>query len=297
MHRSCRSGILSAVVPFLAVVWALAVHAQPAAASDASPGAAPALPATGANAVGIAPYLSVGMALIRSLDTRFVDGEDAGHAALYGSEELFDDGALDNALQFHLAAGVRLPYRMRAQLEFGLARAADWRGNTNYEDSGEHQPSEASVDTRQILLAGFHDFRGWKLDSGRRVQPFVGAGFGITDYRLSGYVQRFPEPDNPDGYLRRGPDGEIPYTALPGGRGQNFTWMLTAGVAIPIRGSAVLDLSYRYSDSGALRTDTGDIEIVRYRDDGSRREIVVPINETSADLRTHALLVALRFEF
>ena len=297
MHRSYSSGILSAVLPFLAVVWALALHAQPAAASDASSGPAPALPATGANAVGTAPYLSLGMALFRSQDARFVDGEDAGHAALYGGEELFDAGALDNALQFHFAAGVRFPHRLRAQLEFGLARAADWRGNTNYEKSGENQPSEASVDTRQFLLAGFHDFPGWKLDSGRRVQPFVGAGLGITDYRLSGYVQRFPEPDAPDGYLRRGPGGEIPYTALPGGRGQNLTWMLTAGVGIPIRGSALLDLSYRYTDSGELRTDTGDIEIVRYREDGTRREIVVPINETSAEHRTHALLVALRFEF
>ena len=297
MHRSCSAKFLSAVLPFFAVVWAWAVHAQPSAASDASPGAAPALPATGANAVGIAPYLSAGMALIRSRDARFVDGEDAGHAALYGSEELFDAGALDNAIQFHLAAGVRLPYRMRAQLEFGLARAADWRGSTNYEKSGEHQPSEAGVETRQFLVAGFHDFPGWKLDSGRRIQPFLGVGLGITDYRLSGYVQRFPEPDDPSGYLRRGPDGEIPFTALPGGRGQNFTWMLTAGAAIPVSESALLDLSYRYTDSGALRTDTGDIAIVRYRNDGTRREIAVPINETSADHRTHALLVALRFEF
>ena len=297
MHRIRSAGFRSAALPFLVVVWGWAALGQPAAASDQSRGAATGLPASGAGSAGNVPYLSLGMALIRSRDTRFVDGEDAGHAALYGNEELFDAGAVDSGLRFHLAAGVRLPTEQRVQLEFGLARALDWRGSTNYRNSGEHQPSEARLDTRQLLLAGFHDFPGWALASGRRVRPFLGAGLGVTDYRLSDYVQRFPEPDDPSGYLRRGPGGEIPFTALPRGSGRNFTWMLTAGVAIPIRRSVHLDLSYRYTDAGEVRTDTGDIAIVRYREDGTRREIQVPINETSADYRTHSLLATLRFDF
>ena len=112
------------------------------------------------------------------------------------------------------------------------ARGLDWRGNTNYRASGGRQPSEATLDTRQVLLAGFHDFPGWEIAPGRRAQPFLGAGLGITDYRLGGYVQRFPEPDDPQGSLRRGPGGEIPFTALPGGSGRNLTWMLTAGITI-----------------------------------------------------------------
>ena len=149
----------------------------------------------------------------------------------------------------------------------------------------------------RLLLAGFHDFPGWEIAPGRRVQPFLGTGLGITDYRIGGYVQRFPEPDDPQRSLRRGPGGEIPFTALPGGSGRTFTWMLTAGVAIAIGGNIHLDLSYRYTDAGELRTDAGDIAIVRYREDGARREIRVPINETSADYWTHSVLAALRFEF
>ena len=290
MHRICRAGCRVVALPFLVLVWVLAVHDRPAAATTA-------LSEARANAVEIAPYLSLGVALVRSQDTRFADGADAGHAALYGSGELFDAGALDDGLQFHLAAGVRLPYRLRAQLELGFARGLDWRGNTNYRDSGERQPSEASLDTRQLLLAGFYDFPGWEIAPGRRARPFLGAGLGITDYRLSGYVQRFPEPDDPQGSLRRGPGGEIPFTALPGGSGQNFTWMLTAGVAIPVGGSTHLDLSYRYTDAGEIRTDIGDIAIVRYREDGTRREIPVQINGTSAAYRTYSLLATLRFEF
>ncbi len=289
--------IRTALLPLVAVAWVLAVDGRTAAAGEDPRGAGTALRAAGANAASNAPYLSAGVALIRPRDTRFVDGADAGHAALYGSRQRFDAGGLGDGLQFHLAAGVRLPHRLRAQLEFGLARGLDWRGNTNYRASGKRQPSQATLDTRQLLLAGFHDFPGWEIAPARRARPFLGAGLGITDYRLGGYVQRFPEPDDPQGSLRRGPGGEIPFTALPGGRGRNFTWMLTAGVAIPISGRINLDLSYRYTDAGDIRTEAGDIVVVRYREDGTRREIPVRINETSADHRTHALLAALRFEF
>lgn len=298
MHRIRSARFRSTALPFLVVVWGWVVLGQPAAASDQSQRSATGgLPAAGASAAGNVPYLSLGMALVRSKDTRFVEGEDAGHAALYGNEDTFDAGAVDNGLQFHLAAGVRLPLELRAQLEFGLTRTLDWRGNANYRNAGEHQPSEARLDTRQLLLAGFHDFPGWEFASGRRVRPFLGAGLGVTDYRLSGYVQRFPEPDDPRGYLRRGPGGVIPFTALPGGSGRSLTWMLTAGVAIPVRDGIHLDLSYRYTDAGEIRTDTGDIAIVRYREDGTQREIPVQINETSADYGTHSLLVTLRFDF
>ena len=71
--------------------------------------------------------------------------------------------------------------------------------------------------------------------------------------------------------------------------------MLTAGIAVS--GSIHLDLSYRHTDAGEIRTDVGDIAIVHYREDGARRDIPVRIDETSADYRTHPVLAALRVEF
>ncbi len=297
MHRICGWSNLRTVPPVLVAVWILTIQGWTGAPAEAAEDSATSLAAAGAVPAGTVPYLSVGMARVRSHDTRFVDGRDAGHAALYGSGQLFDAGAVDNGLQFHLAGGLRLPHRLRAQLELAAARALDWRGGTNYRASGKVQPSRARLDNHQLLLAGFHDFPGWEIAPGRTVRPFLGAGLGITSYRLGGYVQRFPEPDNPRGSLRRGPGGEIPFTALPGGSGQNFTWMLTAGIAIPISGRINLDLSYRYADAGAIRTDIGDIAIVRYREDGTRREIPVRIDETTADYRIRAWLATLRVEF
>ena len=283
-------------LPLLVMTWCLIVPGQSAATSDTPTEPTAGQQATGTAAVGPAPYLSVGVGMLRSTDTRFVDGNDVGHAALYGSADRFDEGALDTGVQAHVAAGVHTPSGLRVQLEAGLARDLDYRGNTNYRHSGERQPSEAEIDTWQLLIAGFYDLPGWEVVPGHALRPYVGAGLGLAGYRLGGYVQRFPDPDNPGGYLRPGPGGEVPFTAIPDGSGRNFTWMLTAGTAIPVRDGVHLDLSYRYTDAGEIRTDAGDITIVRYRDDGTRREIRVPINETSADFRTHSLVVTLRFE-
>lgn len=271
-----------AALALLMVACSSVVHGQPTSAA-ASP-------------AGIVPYVSTGMAVIRSKGARFADGADGGHAALYGSVDSFDAGVVDDGPQLGLAVGGRWPSGLRAQLELGVARSLDYRGNTNYPNTGARQPSEAKLDTRQLLLTGFFDFPGRRIGSDRSLRPFVGVGVGFTRYRLSDYVQRFPEPDNPAGYLRRGPGGEVPFTGIPGGSGRNRAWMLAAGVGVQLRENIHLDLSYRYTDAGEIRTDVGDIAIVRYREDGTRREIRVRINETSADFRTHSLLVTLRFD-
>ena len=275
----------------LAAACSLLAPGSPVTAADASTGSA-----SRANSVGYEPYVTMGIAAVRSSGARFVDGADAGHAALYGSRNTFDAGAFDAGFTIDVAAGVRLGSALRAQLEFGVAGALNYRGNTNYRNAGAHQPSEAELDLSQAFLIGFYEFPDWEFSSSRTVTPFLGAGAGVTTYRLSGYVQRFPDPENPLGSLRAGPGGEIPFTAVPDGRGRNPSWMLTGGVSIPIREKFQLDLAYRYTDAGTIRTHTGDIAIVRYREEGTRRQFQVPINETTAKLQTHALLMTLRFD-
>ena len=289
------SGCLTTSLPFLALASLVALG-QPVAASDKPQGSVVGLLAAGPQTARYSPYLSLGTAFVRALGARYVDGGDSGKAALYGGEGLFDAGAFNTGLQVHLAAGIRLRSGFRAQLEADLPRAFDWRGNTNYRNSGKRQPSEATLDAWQLVLTGLYDFPGWTLGSGRPAKPYVGAGAGVSGYRLSDYVQRFPDPEDPGGYLRRGPGEEIPFTAVPDGKGRTFAWTLTAGIAVPVLDTAHLDLSYRYTNSGEIETDVADVTIVRYRADGTRREIVVPINATTVDHRTHTLAMSLRFD-
>ncbi|MCY3688924.1 MAG: porin family protein [Gammaproteobacteria bacterium] len=274
----------------LAATWILALLCPLAFAAETGS-------RDGGDSTPFKPYLSVGAAVISPENVRFMDGADSSNAALYGNENIYDAGTIEDGLQGRVAAGIRFNSAFRLQLEYGLTRDVEYSGNTNYDNSGELQPSTAILDTRQVLVAAFRDFPPWEYAPDRVVRPFLGVGAGFTKFRLGNYRQRFPDPPNPDGPLRRGPGGEIPYTALPPGSDRNFTYMLTAGIAIPVGEHAELDLSYRYADAGEIHTNIGEIEIVRYRRNGSRREIPVPINETSADFRTHSLSLSLRFEW
>lgn len=245
-------------------------------------------------------YFSLGLAAVFPEETRFTDGgqADSGIAKLYGSPDTFTDGDFDTGIQWRAGMGYRFTSSLRAQVEFGMSNGLDYRGNANYRRSGARQPSEAELDMRQLLLAGFYDFPSWKVSRSLWIQPYLGAGGGVTDYDLEDFVQRFPAPDDPHGYLRGGANGEIPLTRLPPGEGQEFTWMVSAGVVIPVTARTRLDLSYRYTDAGDITTDVGDITIVRYRQDGSRRDdLLIQIDKTKAELKTHALLAMFRFEF
>ncbi len=244
-------------------------------------------------------YFNIGLVRILPADARFSDAEkpDSNLPLLYGGNpDLFTDGKLTGT---HLSVG--LGYRffnsLRGQVEFSTAGNLNFKGNANYSKSGDRQPSMAKINIRQLLLVGFYDFPERKVVSDIQLQPYLGLGAGYTNYRLKDFVQRFPDPDNPEGYLRRGPNGEIPYTRLPQGSGQEFTYMFSTGMVIPVTDRMKLDLSYRYTDAGEIRTDIDDITIVRYGEDGSRREIPVKIDETVADFKTQALLVTLRYDF
>lgn len=142
----------------------------------------------------------------------------------------------------------------------------------------------------RLLLSGFYEFGA--LDG---LHPWVGTGLGVNRYHLTDYIQRFPNPVDPSGHLRRGNNGEVAYTSIPPTTGHGFAWMLAAGLTVPLGGGALLDFGYRYTDTGRIGTATGDIEVVRYNEDGSRRLLLVTVNPTIADLRLHSLTATLRW--
>ncbi len=232
--------------------------------------------------------VSVGVDGVLPADLRFVDGEDAGEAALYGDDQS-DAGTLGSGLEYRLAAGYRFG-AFRAQVELTVTGQRAYEGQSNYAGGGPVQPTEARMNARRLLLSGFREFGA--LGGGRL---WVGGGLGANRYRLTDYVQRFPSPDDPSGRLRRGPAGEVPSTSLPANTGYGFAWMLAAGLTVPLRADVLLDFGYRYTDAGRVRTGAGDIDVVRYDEEGSRQLRRVAINPTGADLRLHSLTATLRW--
>ncbi|MXX68610.1 MAG: hypothetical protein F4Y74_06585 [Gemmatimonadales bacterium] len=232
--------------------------------------------------------VAFGVAAVLPADLRFVDGEDAGEAALYGDDQS-DTGTLEARLEYGLAAGYRFG-AFRAQVELTVTGRFAYEGQSNYAGGGPVQPTEARMSARRLLLSGFREFGA--LGGGRL---WVGGGVGANRFHLTDYIQRFPNPDDPSGRLRRGPAGEVPQTSLPANTGYGFAWMLAAGLTVPLRTNVLLDFGYRYTDAGRIGTATGDIEVVRHDEDGGRQLRRIPINPTVADLRLHSLTATLRW--
>ena len=147
--------------------------------------------------------LTVGVAAVFPVDVRFVDGDDAGKAALYGDDH-FDTGTLGAGLEYHLAAGYRFG-AVRAQVELGVMGQFAYEGQSNYTPGGPVQPTEARIKARRLMLSGLYGFGVLGA-----LHPWVGAGLGANRYHLTDYIQRFPNPDDPSGHLRRGSNGEFP---------------------------------------------------------------------------------------
>ena len=232
--------------------------------------------------------LTVGIAAVPPANVRFVDGDDAGEAALYGADQ-FDAGTVGAGLEYGLAAGYRFG-AFRAQVELGVTGRFTYEGHSNYTPGGPVQPTEARVKARRLLLSGFYEFGALGA-----LRPWVGAGLGANRYHLTDYIQRFPNPADPSGHLRRGPNGEVPSTSLSPSTGHGFAWMLAAGLTVPLGNDGLLDFGYRYTDAGRIGTAIGDIEVVRYNEDGSRRLQLITINPTIADLRFHSFTATLRW--
>ncbi len=118
------------------------------------------MPATSEDRLENRAYIGLGLGTVFAEKTRFTDNDraDSGLPKLYGSPNTYTAGNFDAGIQWRAGVGYRFTPALRAQVESGMANSLDYRGNANYRRSGARQPSEAELDTRQFLLAGFYDF-------------------------------------------------------------------------------------------------------------------------------------------
>lgn len=113
------------------------------------------------------------------------------------------------------------------------------------------------------------------------IQPFLTAGAGLSHNRIDQMVYRFPTLD---------PAGS---TITRSGDSTEFTWMAGGGVDMSLSEDITASLLYRYIDLGKVRTEPGNIQIIR---DG-RVDVFVPVNETRARLSASEFMVRLRYGF
>ena len=277
---------------WLALAAALAVAAVPAAtladtdrAATEAARDADTTPASGATALD-GFYLRAGFVADGSKPTRFKDEDcsSTSPAALYGCGDGVDGAPLSSLGDFGTKAGIDLglgyvaapALRLEAVLQHRPRFSFD--GRANFRQTTDRQDVSAKLSTVTGMLAAYVDLPALGLPRVGPLSPFVGAGAGLSRIRIGETRMEFPRTR----------------TVVPGGRRTGFAWMATAGVAVSLGDKMTLDLAWRYTDYGTVKTGkaTGRIE---FRD--GRAPFLLPLARTRAALRRHGWVLSLRYAF
>ncbi len=82
-------------------------------------------------------------------------------------------------------------------------------------------------------------------------------------------------------------------TTVPAGNRTGLAWMVTAGVALAVGERTILDLAWRYTDLGRVRTDRDPGKVV-WRD-RNREPLPLDLAPTEARLKGHGVRLSLRY--
>ena len=234
-------------------------------------------------------YVRAGFVLDGSKRTRFKDAGDCSStspAALYGCGDGVDGAPLGSAGDFGTMAGfeVGLGYaassalRLEALLQY--RPRFSFRGRANFLRTPGRQAVSAKLSSLTGMLTAYLDLPALGGPGMKPVTPFIGSGAGLSIIRIGDTRMEFP--------------GLKQTTVVPGGRRTSLAWMVTAGLALSWWDEVTLDLAWRYTDHGAVRTDRGDGTVDR---DGWEQPLVLDLAPTRASLRGHGFMVSLRYGF
>lgn len=231
-------------------------------------------------------YLRAGIGLDRPGNTAFTDTDCASTspAALYGCRTGGDGAPYRSVGEFGTAPTVEfglgytaVPVRFELLVEYRPHLL--FKGRANFLAPGSREEVRARLSSVSGMLAGFVDLDGIGLPKPGPFAPFVGVGVGVAHARIGKTTMTFPATT----------------TTVPGGSGTGPVWMVTAGLAMAVGDRATLDLAWRYTDAGKVRTGRGPGRVV-WRD-GSQEPRPLDLAPTEARLTSHGVRLSLRYAF
>ena len=234
-------------------------------------------------------YLRLGIGAEWSRDTSFSDRDCSATdpAALFGCSNGPDGrpigayGDFGSSAAFEIGVGRYINHWLRTEIAVHYASDLDFSGQANFSGVAlNQQPVSADANSLVAALNAYIDLAALFDNKNAALRPFIGAGIGYARNRISAMTYQFPSLGAGD------------VTITPSGEASNFAWSLSAGVDYRIARDKTVELLYRYSDMGSMRTDPGDITVVR---DGVKR--LIRIDSTEADLSTNALMLGFRYRF
>jgi opacity protein-like surface antigen len=180
-------------------------------------------------------------------------------------------GDFGRAPSFEVAAGVGT----RARVELALThRELDLDATPNFTGVPGEQRVRSEGRSLSAIVNGAFELapESW------RVRPFVTAGAGFARNSTGPVVYAFPRI------------AENAVTITRGGAHTGFAWNAGLGASVRVTDSLSLDLAYRHTDLGTLRSPRGTATIVR-----PTRTFELEIDETRADVATRGVMLSLRW--
>ena len=163
------------------------------------------------------------------------------------------------------------------------ARVFSFDGYANFtQDNAFKRMVSADASSISAMIATYLDLPELGVPRLGPFSPFVGGGIGVSHIRID--ETRMGHPD------------ARTTTIVPAGDRVNFAWMLTTGIATPVGERAILDFSWRYTDTGTVETGQDNLRIA-YRDGRPTRVFDFDLEKTRANLRSHGLHVSVRYAF
>lgn len=279
MDLPFRSGGLCGV--FVALLGVLPGSATPASELDATEAASPSAEQRAADRPGF--YGRLGIGANWPDNSSFSDNNctSTNPPALFGcvigddGRPLGAAGAFQTSPVLDAAVGYRVNDWLRAEALLSWLPNVPYSGQSNFIGAGADQPVSGSL----WSLAGF-GVAYVDLPRIHAIRPFIGAGLGLAHQRLGSMTYAFPEL------------AANATTTTPGGASNNLAYLLTAGISTPLNNRLDLDLAYRFTDLGQVRTASGQAQVVRAN--GTR---TISIGGTQAELRSHGVILSLRYAF
>ena len=228
-------------------------------------------------------YLRLGVGLDLSNPTAFMDVNcrSESPAALYGCgrdptgapRRSLGDFGTPAALEFGL--GRDTGSTMRYELLFEYRPRFEFKGNANFVASLPEEPVRAELSSLSAMLAAFVD-----LDrSDTANSAFIGFGIGMARNRVGTTTMTF----------------RTTRTIVPGNTSSDLAWMVTAGFGVPLDERTTLDVAWRYTDLGRVRTGTGSGRVVRLSDGATL--VSLNLAPTQARITSNGLRISVRRSF
>jgi opacity protein-like surface antigen len=160
---------------------------------------------------------------------------------------------LSNGWSAGAGIGYQLTSWLRADVTADVRNESKFYANSSRTNFIEgFSTDRAKFDSTTFLLNGYVDLGNWY-----GVTPYVGAGVGMAQNRLTSYtgqvtcIEASCGDPTPGASYPLGPQG---LTFIPSKTDRNLAWALMAGAAIDVGSGFKIDLGYRYLNFGDART-------------------------------------------